>query len=276
MSDENQHQEKLGPEKAEEIVSLAQEYFSHEFPSSGRDCPTPGEIVTLIETGKLPDEALREHLLVCSRCFATYRDRLQRHRDTQPVGSRRRWISELLHNPWLRVLAASSTVLLVIVLAVLYLKSDNTQEKVTSVNSPVEVVNANSNVVTNTPPSAVRIDPSTKTERPTHVARIDLGNYSPPRGSETSGEPPPVQLEQKSTAFAITLPDGSPVGTYSVSVLDAFGKAIKTRNSYSADGKRLTTTLNLVSLRNQKYRLCVSRSSEPPSCYPIVITNRGK
>jgi hypothetical protein len=277
MSDENQRQEKSVPETPEELVSLAQEYFSHEFPDSGCDCPSPGEIVVLIESGKLPDDALREHLLVCSRCFATYRERLQRSRDTQPVvGSLRRGISELAHDPWLRVLVASLPVLLITVLAVFYFRSNNPPEKVTLVNSPVEVVNANSNVVTTAPASPVQIDPSTKIEGAMHVARIDLRNYSPHRGGETGEEPPPVQLEQKPTAFRITLPEDSPAGTYSVSILDAFGKAIKTQNSYSADGKRLTATLNLDNLQNQKYRLCVSRSSEPPNCYPIVITNRGK
>jgi len=276
MSDKNQ-QEKSVPETPEELVSLAQEYFSHEFPNSGRDCPSPGEIVELIESGKLPDDALREHLLVCSRCYVTYRERLQRSRDTQPVvGSLRRRISELVHDPWRRVLVASLPVLLITVLAVFYFRSNNPRKKVTFVNSPVEVVNANSNVVTTAPASPVQIDPSTKIEGAMHVARIDLRTYSAHRGGETGEEPPPVQLEQKPTAFTITLPEDSPAGTYSVSILDAFGKVIKTRNSYSADGKRLTATLNLDNLGNQKYRLCVSRSDEPPNCYPIVITNRGK
>jgi hypothetical protein len=276
MSDKNQ-QEKSVPETPEELVSLAQEYFSHEFPNSGRDCPSPGEIVELIESGKLPDDALLEHLLVCSRCFVTYTERLQRSRDTQPVvDSLRRRISELLHDPRLRVLVASLPVLLITVLAVFYFRSNNPPEKVTLVNSPVEVVNTNSNAVTTAPASPVQIDPSTKIEEAMHVARIDLRNYSRQRGGETGEEPPPVQLEQKPTPFTITLPEDSPAGTYSVSILDAFGKVIKTRNSYSADGKRLTATLNLDNLRNQKYRLCVSRSSEPPNCYPIVITNRGK
>lgn len=277
MSDDNRQQEKSVPETPEELVTVAQEYFSHEFPNSGRDCPSPGEIVELIESGKLPDDALREHLLVCSRCFATYRERLQRSRDMQPaVGSLRQRISELVHDPWLRVLGASFPVLLVTVIAVFYFRSNNPQEKVTAVNSPVQAANANSNIATNASPTPVQNDPATKIERATHVARIDLRNYSPQRSGEASEEPPPVQLEQKPTAFTITLPEDSPPGTYTVSVLDAFGKVIKTRNSYSADGKRLTATLNLDNLGNQKYRLCVSRSSEPPNCYPVVITNRGK
>jgi hypothetical protein len=276
MSDNNQRQEKSVPETPEELVSLAQEYFSHEFPNSGRNCPSPGEIVKLIESGKLPDDALREHLLSCSRCFVTYRERLQRSRDMQQVGgSLRRRLSELVRDPWVRVLIPSLAVLSVAVLAVFYFRPKNLQEKMT-VTSPVQVVNANTNVVTTASPSPVQIDPSNQIEKGTHVARVDLRNYSSQRGNETSEEPAPLRIEQKPTAFTITLPEGSPSGTYSVSILNAFGKAITTRTSYSVDGKRLTATLNLDKLRNQKYRLCVARSDEPPNCYPIVITNRGK
>ena len=277
MSDENQQQQESVPERPEELVSLAQKYFSHEFPNSGGGCPSPGEIVRQIATGKLPDDALRKHLLACSRCFVAYRAWLQTSRDTQPVvGSRRRRISGLAREPWVRILVPSVVVLLIAAVAVFYFRPKNPQEKVTSVNSAVEFVNTNANAITTTPPSPAQVAPSHQNERATHVARVDLRNYSLQRGNENGEEPPPLQIEQKPTAFAITLPEGSPPGTYSVSILNAFGKTIKTRSSYSVDGKRLTANLNLDNLRNHKYRLCVSRSDEPPNCYPIVITNRGK
>jgi hypothetical protein len=277
MSDENQRQQESVPETPEELVSLAQEYFSHEFPDSRDGCPSPGEIVRQIEAGELPDNALRKHLLACSRCFVTYRDCLQTSRDMQPVlGPGRRRISELVRNPWVRILIPGLPLLLVALLAVFYFRPKNGQERVTSVNAPVEVMNSNASAVTTGSPSPVQVAPSNQIGRATHVARVDLRNYSPQRGNETGGEPPALQIEQEPTAFTITLPEGSPPGTYSVSILDAFGKPIKTRISYSADGKRLTAILNLDNLRNQKYRLCVSRSDEPPNCYPIVITNRGK
>lgn len=277
MSNKNQRQEKSAPETVEELVSLAQKYFSHDFPNSGCDCPASAEIAKQIESEELPGDSLREHLLSCSKCFLTYRERLQRSRDMQSaVGSLRRRISDLVRGPWTRILVPSLPVLVVALLALLYFSPKNSPEKVTSVNSPVEVVNANANVVTTASPSLVKTHPSDEIEKAPHVAQVDLRDYSPQRGNEAGEEPAPMQIEQKPTAFVITLPDGSPPGTYSVSILDAFGKPIKTRTSYSADGKRLTAALNLDNLRNQKYRLCVSRSDEPPNCYPIVITNRGK
>jgi hypothetical protein len=276
MSDESQQQERSVPETSEGLVSLAQEYFSREFPNSGRGCPSPSEIAQQIESGQLPDNGLRKHLLACSSCFVTYRECLQKSRDMQPalVPLRRR-IADFLHNPWMRVLVPSLPVLLLAVVA-FYLRPTNSHQNVTSVNPPVELVNANANAVTTASPSPVQIDSLTQLDRGTHVARVDLRNYSPRRGSETGAEPPPLQIEQKQTAFTITLPEDSPPGAYSVSILDAFGKQIRTRTPYSADGKRLRATFDLDNLRSRNYRLCVSRSDEPPNCYPIVITNRGK
>lgn len=278
MSDENQQQERSVPKTSEELVSLAQQYFSHEFRNASRGCPSPAAMAKQIESGELPDDALRQHLMACSSCFVTYRECLQESRDMQPITvPLRRRIAVLLRNPWMRVLVPSLPVLLLAVVAVVfYLRPNTTQQNVTHVNSPVEVVNANANAVTTTSPSPVQVDSPTQLDRGTHVARVDLRNYSPQRGSETGQEPAPLQIEQKPTAFTITLPEDSPPGTYSVSILDAFGKQIRTRTSYSADGKKLTATLNLDNLRSRNYRLCVSRSDEPPNCYPIVITNRGK
>lgn len=277
MSDNNDEREQSAPETPEELFSLARKYFSHEFPRSGHGCPSAGEIVELIESGKLPDDTLRSHLLTCSQCFVTYKERLQRSRELQPAaGSLPRGISKLVLNPWVRILAPSLSVLLIAVVAAIYFRPKNDQEKVGLANQPVEVVNANANVVTTASPSSVGIEPSNNVEKSTHVARVDLRNYSPLRGNSAGAEPPPLQIEQKLTAFSITLPESSPPGSYSVSVVDPFGKTIKTRTSYSVDGKRLTATLNLDNLKSQKYRLCVSRSDEPPNCYPVKITRRGK
>jgi len=280
MSDNNSRQETSVPNTPEELISVAQEYFSHEFPGSGPDCPSPGEIAKQVESGQLPDDAFRKHLLACSSCFVTYRERLQKSRELHPVVvPLTRRISDWLRHPWLRVLVPSFPVLLLVLAGIFYLKSKN-HEYVTSLNIPVNVVdanaNTNSNAVATVSPSPAQVDSPTPPDRATHVAKLDLRNYSPRRGNETGVEPPPLQIDQKPTAFTITLPEDSPPGTYSVSILDAFGKPVKTRASYSADGKRLTATLNLDNLQSRNYRLCVSRADEPPNCYPIVITNRGK
>lgn len=287
MSNGNPRQDKSVPETPDKLVSLAEEYFSHEFPNTGRGCPSPSEIAKQIESGQLPDDAFRKHMLSCSPCFVTYRERLQKSRDLNPVVvPLRRRLSDWLRDPWLRVLVPSLPVLLLVLVGLFYLRSKN-QEKMTAVNAPVEVVNApvevvnanantNSGGLTTASPSPLQVDSPNQPDRATHVARVDLRNYSPRRGNETGEEPSPLQIEQKPTAFTITLPDGSPPGTYSVSILDAFGKPVKTRTSHSVDGKRLTATLNLDNLQSRSYRLCVSRADEPPNCYPIVIANRGR
>lgn len=278
MSEKQQAQEKSPPDAPEELVSLAKEYFSHDFPNAGDGCPTTAEIGKQIDAGELPDDSLREHLLACSKCFVVYRQLLQTSRQMETVvGWKRRRISDVIPGPWIRILVPSLSALLVALVAVLYFSSKNIPEEATLVKSPPDVLNANSNPVTTATPSPSQPHPSPPIERATsQVVRVDLRDYSPQRGNKLGEEPAPLQIEQKPTAFTITLPDGSPPGTYSVSVVDAFGKPIKTRTSHSGDGKRLTATLNLDNLQNRKYRVCISRSDEPPNCYPIVITNRGK
>src|SRR5688500_10996984 len=200
MSNKNQRQEKSEPETPEELVSLAQKYFSHDFPNLGRDCPTPAEIAKQIESGELPDDSLREHLLACSKCFVTYRERLQRSREVQPaVGSLRRRISDLVSGPWVRILVPSLAAVVVALLAVLYFSPKNSPEKVTSTNSLVDVVNANANAVTTAAPSPVKTHPSNQIEKAPHVAQVDLRDYSPQRGNEPGEERAPMQIEQKPT-----------------------------------------------------------------------------
>ena len=277
MSDNHEQQNNSVPERLEELVSLAQKYFSHEFPKSGHGCPSPSEIVEVIESGRLPEDALLEHLLMCSRCFKTYKEHLQRSRDFQSgtdfLPQRN---SVWVHFQWVRILVPSLSALFIVAIAVIYLRPKNPQEKVTLVNRAVEVANANAGVVTTPSPSPERTEPANNIERATHVARVDLRNYSPQRGRDPGVEPPPIQIGQKPTAFAITLPQGSPPGRYAISIVNAFGETIKERTSYSVDGKKVTAILNLDNLRSQKYRLCVSRSDEAPNCYPVVITSRGK
>src|SRR5689334_1269527 len=123
MSDNNQRQQEAVPKTAEELIPLAREYFSHEFPNSGERCPSPDEIVELIESGTLPDDSLRGHLLTCSRCFVTYKERLQKSRDMQPIiAPVRQHRFAFAHYPWLRILVPSLPILLIAAIAVIYFR----------------------------------------------------------------------------------------------------------------------------------------------------------
>src|SRR5688572_11355688 len=218
MSNDKQRQENSVPETPEELVFQAQQYFSHDFPKSGRSCPTSADLEKQIESGELPNDSFRQHLLACSACFVAFKEQLQESRSKQPVvGSLRRPVSELIRDPWVRILVPSFSALLIALLAFLYFASKNKPEEVTAVNAPVDVVNGNANTLTTVAHSPVQIHPSPQVEEAPQVAQVDLRDYSPQRGNEPGEEPAAMQFEPKPTAFTITLPEGSPPGTYSVS-----------------------------------------------------------
>src|SRR5215213_4162401 len=73
---------------ADDLVGLATNHFAEKFPNRSRDgCPAPGALSALISAGLLPSDELREHMLVCSECFAYYRGQLAHRRADKPVGA---------------------------------------------------------------------------------------------------------------------------------------------------------------------------------------------
>jgi hypothetical protein len=62
-------------DSTEELVNLARDYFSSDFPNPGRvGCPERDELSVFVQSGRLPDVKLRGHLLGCSECFREYRE----------------------------------------------------------------------------------------------------------------------------------------------------------------------------------------------------------
>jgi hypothetical protein len=68
----------------------------------------------------------------------------------------------------------------------------------------------------------------------------------------------------------LRLLEGSWGGSYTISVVDAFGKPLAVARAKS-DGRTLTASLDLGFLTTKKYRLCVSRDGEAPDCYLISV-----
>ena len=276
MSDNNRRHEESIPETPEEFVSLARDYFSNEFQTHvGEDCPSYIEIQNVIKSGTLPPDSLREHLFACSVCFVTYRELLQKERQVKnaraPIWHKAAWLLAVR-----RPLIVTAMVLMALAIAaVIYFTLRPRQEIITSVNQTSESVPANPTPSVS-PSTSQANAPKQSVEEVTSVAQVDLQSYSLRRGTEPGQEQTPLEVRQGTTRFAITLPQNSPAGSYSVSVVDAFGNAIQSRTAHSSDGANLTTTLNLSKVRKENYRLCVSRLDEPPNCYPILITKRGK
>lgn len=242
MSRADHQQQPLKKEATDEFVSLARDYFAEEFPNPERKgCPPQAHLAAAIDSGKLPDESLRSHLFGCSQCFTLYQQLLETRRAVDvPVPFWRR-ASEFVFARRVLIMSTASVVLVAVVSAVLFINLKTSQNHVTSADQPEDVA----------PPVTRSAGPE-----PESVTRIDL------RVAEQ-----PLRVKSGTIAFAITLPDGSPAGAYSVSLLDASGKTLRSHNASSADGKQLSTTLDLP--ENQKLRLCISRAHEPPICRPI-------
>jgi len=109
----------------------------------------------------------------------------------------------------------------------------------------------------------------------TYSLTIDLDEYRVVRlmqsGEEGSKKTKPIELPQLSVRISFKLREGSIIGSYSVSVVDAFNKPLTETKAKSTDGKSLTIILDASRLEEKAYRLCISREGEAPQYYPIVI-----
>jgi hypothetical protein len=77
----------------EELASLARRYYAARFPNPQRfGCPSPGEIIRVVEQRKAPDQDLRDHLFKCSECFGEYRQALAR----RPAPDKGAWWERLV------------------------------------------------------------------------------------------------------------------------------------------------------------------------------------
>lgn len=67
---------------ADAMVMISRRHYATNFPNpQRRGCPTPGEVLRVIEAGRTPDQHLLDHLFACSECFGEYRQTLVQHRD---------------------------------------------------------------------------------------------------------------------------------------------------------------------------------------------------
>lgn len=252
-------------EDVEDLASFAREYFSTDFPNPSRvDCPPPGEIERLIKAGRMPPESLRSHLLGCSNCFNSYRTNLMACENNRvPVESFWSYMSALV---WRRRLAFAGASLLILLLFGGWYYFRNVRKQGT-----IEVKNGDtkSHGPVNLDHVAQR-SPESSSPNNNNSVEIHFDSYGLRRGDNQEAEPS-AEVSSVRTRFLITLPEGSPVGEYEVSIVDAYGATVKTITSKSHDGKTLVAEIDLSKLPQRKYRLCVSRPAESPNCYLITL-----
>jgi len=260
MSNEQKHRNRLPAfENDEELTAFARDYFSNDFPNSSlADCPTLGDLKQIISECKLPSDELRRHLLGCSNCFQIYRNALAGRNGAVTIGSGWRALGAFMRASVVVPIAAALVLLIVIGVCILYVRSNRSKNYVASDGQTYSPIPA-------TPQSEQSPDLSAR-----NAVQIDFNNYRVQRGGK-NGENPTTEVSRASVAFAITLPEGSPGGKYAVRLEDPNGKAVKEASVQAVDRKILKVDIDFSKLAPKKYRLCVSRKSESPNCYPIVL-----
>ena len=257
------------PPEPEALVQRGTAHFAEDFPNpAGDNCIPAGVLNALIDSATLPSHGFREHLLMCSACFAHYRDELARHREAVSLVSARQSPSFLKTR--LAPIAAAS-ILAIAVITIVLLKRDE-------VGPPQSVANVNSN--TSTIENSLSNDqPSTSTNNQAQqsplrksrqlIARnnveIDLEMHNPRRSPEDTSSSS-VTLRRMHNRLTLKLPAGSPKGKYQVSLADPFGHYLKTVEGNSPDGLRLRVDLNLSAVKPGNYLVCLRRQTEVPQC----------
>lgn len=107
-----------------------------------------------------------------------------------------------------------------------------------------------------------------------NTVTIDLEKNSLLRSSDATSGETTIKLPAARNRLNVVLPANSPKALYKLSVVDAFGRELLSRSAASADGKRLTTNIDMRALSASKYRLCVSLTAEAPDCYPFIVTHK--
>ena len=262
---------------ADDIVDLAATHFAGDFPNQSRDdCPPPGTLSALISSGLLPSDDVREHMLMCSECFAYYRRELAHRRANEAIVNTHR-------TRLVPILAGGlAAVLAVLAVLVIYSRNQGTGENTNvnpapgGVSAPIaagEGWDARSST-TEAPANRESTVPNRKRPSTLLIAEnrvtINLENFNPLRGGVLA-QPPPEPLRATRNELLIKLPADSPHGAYTVTLTNPYGRTLRSAEVVSRDGAQLQLKLNLISVKPGDYLLCVTRQTEVPQCIPTVI-----
>lgn len=266
------------------IIAQAAQQHAIWFPNpERRGCPQPGQITSLIWTGRLPEQQLRQHLLSCSECFSEYREQLTAYQVTQqaaPTGWQR-WQAS-----WRIKSALAFSAVLLVSLGGWFLWQQTKTPLPSKIATQIATKrNANdfpsppaSSPPQSQPPVADRESRrivSPPTPAPPLTRTIDLNEYVALRDVKAGiTEEKTIHLAAESTRLKLNLPEGSAKGTYTVRLIDALGRSLNRVAAFSQTGHTLTVTLDLRPVKANNYRLEISRVDEAPDYYPVTVTKK--
>lgn len=295
----------------EQIIEYARGYHASDFPNPNRKaCPPEDVLIQTIESGNLPDENLRLHLLNCSPCFQDFRAirseksaYLSAPTKTRLDKEKRAW-TNVFRQP---LIAFTALVLLAVSLAsALFFalrgqpqseytartpaRSDtqpNIESKNQSENKAVETLDE-FNRSFQLPETKTKSEKFTKQKSEINKAKtspktnpsreylaknfvnLDLTKAAVTRSSGKQEIIFPLKAD--SVNLNVKLPVNSPAGVYKISLLDEFGKPVIESQIKQANGKNLQVKFDLRN-KSGRARLCIAPKGEVPDCLAVKIGN---
>jgi hypothetical protein len=246
----------------------------------------PGTLTSVIWSGRLPEQRLRQHLFSCSECFTEYRTQLAAYQQKATSQT-----TLLGWHRWRGIL----NVKLAFVFAALVITSFGgwlvwrlkhtppLQEVVMSatpkVNSSPPIAREGKEEKAEAKQSRLHSEPPQVIARST-LRKIELDDYAILRNVNVAvSEEKTIHLAPEPTRLHFVLPEGSTKGRYTVMLIDAFGHPLSQRTAVSPNGKTLTVSLDLRWIKANSYRLQIAHGNEAPAYYPVTVTekrNRNK
>ena len=285
-------------EDGDNLIASARCYFADDFPNPSRvGCPNPTSLAEMADAKRLPDASLRAHLLGCSECFEYLNTLLTSRRVETPASPVWGEIIRAVTGSWRPLTAAALfAAACVFVWSVWPYVAGQSPKGISppapsgaglsaGVDLPAPTPAA---VVTPTPPESVKLhtpdappkgNPRTGGSKPpalaTHLVRIDLSVRLLLRGSDDKDDEGPIRVTTARNYLSIRLPEDSPRGEYTVSLVDAFGETVIAGKARSRDGKRVALVMDMRRLPSKHYRLCISHAEGIPSCFPLSVSGDG-
>ena len=266
----------------EELLTLVQRRYATGFPNPQRaGCPAPEVLQSLVQSARLPDDVLHDHVFSCSECFNEYRTAILAQREASQSPAPLRWwnVWELWRRPlWI----AASAVLLLTVGLLLWRARPATSELSQTplpVASPTLVMAESK--LSGTSPTASLTPPTIEHPLPVAAEQLlalhrDLNDYhslgAQRRGGDESETP--ITLPRTHLRLRLTLPANSVAGGYRVSLLDTAERRLVVTHAHSRDGQTLEVRLDVRRIAGSKARLRIERAGQSdvaPNDYEIRL-----
>jgi hypothetical protein len=290
-----------------EILESARQYQANDFPNlPRRGCPSNEDLLETANSGNLPADELREHLLSCSPCFLVFQTARQSKNISIAVNKAK---ESAKTSSWLGLFfkplpAACLLVLLcaagIIFYGLFFYQSAEVikQDEIAAAKSPVEKTVDSRNEIPNTANSQIEnngIEKTASAKKQNNLAANKKQEIT--NSNSASSDVPPVpqntinldlskaavlrnenakvtgySLPSRSVILNVKLPENSPPGNYEISLRDEFNRPLLQGATRPSSGKNIIFKLDLRNTSGQA-RLCVAPAGEIPDCLAIRIGN---